>query len=323
MSQAFHGADPGALRAQASALHEAAQTLTTCAQRTGAALDALAWHGHDAARTRDEWPTQHARTLLTCAAAMQEAAQRLLDDADAQEAASGVTGAGSAGGSAGGGATGGTGPVATSPTAGAALRAALDTAHDATSEALERIGTVATATDLGLLGLAARRWENVATATTAAPLGHALSVMQDAHIGPATGAALQGAAVLGVASDAYGAVRAHHEGDLHGTVDNAVSAVIGAGGFVPGGAIPSMALGLSWDAGTAVGTLANEAMQGTAFHDRFTQRMDTAFDVGGAWGMLNTPGALIVTGAEEVTLRTQEAWQGLTGAGDGTLDTRR
>lgn len=295
----FHGADTDALRAQALALHDAAQVLDACARRTGAALDALAWHGVDAERTRAEWPSQHARTLLGCAVDMQDAARRLLDEADRQDDAS------SAG------------------TVWETVRASLDRAHDASKDALDDLGTVATATDLGLLSLAARRWENVGRAVTAAPLDQGLTAMQGAHIGPVLGGAMQGAAALGVASDAYGAYRAHETGDLHGTVDGTVGAVIGAGAFVPGGAIPSLALGIAWDAGTAVGELGNEVMQGTDFHDRFTERMDTAFDVGGAWGMLNTPGALIVTGAEEVALRAGEVWDGLTGTDDGTVDGRR
>jgi len=295
----FHGADPGALRAQALVLHDAAQVLDTCARRTGAALDALAWHGVDAARTRAEWPSQHARTLLGCAVQMQEAAQRLLDEADQQDATSDAR------------------------TTWEKVRGVLDRAHDATKGALDQIGSVAATTDLGLLSLAARRWENVAHAVTAAPLELGLTAARSAEIGPVVGGALQGAAALGVASDGYGAYRAHEKGDLHGTVDGTVSAVIGAGAFVPGGAIPSLALGIAWDTGTAVGKLGNEVMQGTAFHDRFTERMDTAFEVGGAWGMLNTPGALIVTGAEEVAVQAREMWDGLTGTDDGTVDGRR
>src|SRR5690606_27555696 len=120
-------------------------------------------------------------------------------------------------------------------------------------------------------------------------------IMQDAHIGPAVGGALHVAAAVGVASDTYGAFRAHAEGDLHGTVDNAVSAVLGAGSFVPGLGLGSAALGASWDAGTWAGTQMNDAMQGTDFHARFTERMAPAFELGGAAGVLNTPGALAVT----------------------------
>jgi|GEM_PF-1392873 len=326
MTDAFRGADTGALRTQALALHDAAQLLTACAQRTGAALDVLAWHGADAARTRAQWHTEHARALLTCALAMQDAARRLLDEADAQDAVSGAT-------SAAGTSTAGTSTAGTSTAAGGAgtptgaswdaVRASVDRAHDVASTALDRIGTVATASDVYLLGQAAARWENITVASSLRTLDHGLSVMQDAHIGPAVGGVLQGAAALGVASDVYGAYRAHGDGDLHAMVDSGVSAVLGAGAFVPGGAVASTALGLSWDVGTAIGTAANDAMQGTGFHARFTERMDAAFDVGGAWGMLNTPGALIVTGAEEVGVRARDLWNGITGSVDGTLDPRR
>ena len=54
MTDAFHGADVAALRTQAVALHDAAQTLVTCAQRTGRGLDALTWAGRDADRARIE-----------------------------------------------------------------------------------------------------------------------------------------------------------------------------------------------------------------------------------------------------------------------------
>lgn len=312
MTDAFHGADTGALRTQALGLHDAAQTLTTCARRTGDALDALAWHGSDAARVREQWHAVHARVLLVTALAMQEAAGRLLDDADAQDAVSGT----------------GPGTPAPSDAAGPGrtwedVRAAVDRAHDVVDQALGRLVVVTGIADLVALSDAAARWDNFTAAAPYRVLDQGFGIMQDAHIGPAVDGVLQGAAALGVVSDTYGAFRAHAEGDLHGTVDNAVGAVLGAGSFVPGLNLASTALGASWDAGTFVGTVANDAMQGTDFHARLTDRMDAAFDLGGAWGMLNTPGALTVTGAEEVGLRARDLWQGLTGSGDGTLDPRR
>lgn len=335
MTDAFHGADVAALRTQAVALHDAAQTLVTCAQRTGRGLDALTWAGRDADRARTAWQTEQVPALVRTAHALGEAALRLLDEADAQESASAATGTAGPGGGAvptpgtGPGAAvpapvaAGTGAAASPGTSWADVRAQVDRAHDVVSDALGRLGTVTTAADAAAVAAALGRWDNVTLGSSYRVLDQAVGIMQDAHIGPAVGGVLQGAAALGVASDAYGAYRAHGAGDLHGTVDNAVSAVLGAGSFVPGWGLGSAALGASWQVGTAVGTAANDAMQGTDFHARFTDRMDAAFDLGGAWGMLNTPGALIVTGAEEVGLRARDLWDGLTGPADGTLDGRR
>lgn len=325
MTQAFHGADTGALRAQALHLHEAAQGLTACAQRTGTGLDALAWRGADAARAREQWHTCHARVLLLTAQAMQEAARRLLDEADTQDT---VSGAGAAVGTSAGGApvdapAGSHAAASGTGSTWEGVRARIDRAHDVVDQALGRLGLATGLADLVALSDAAARWDDFTVGAPYRVLDQGFGIMQDAHIGPAVGGVLQGAAVLGVASDTYGAFRAHAEGDLHGTVDNAVSAVLGAGSFVPGLGLGSAALGASWEAGTWAGTHVNDAMQGTDFHARFTERMDVAFDLGGAWGMLNTPGALAVTGAEEIGLRARDLWDGLTGTGDGTLDPRR
>ncbi|GIG40090.1 hypothetical protein [Cellulomonas phragmiteti] len=313
MTDALHGADTTALRRQAAALHEAAGELTACARRTGEALETLRWHGQDAVRARDEWATLHARVLLVCAQRMQEAALRLLDEADGQEAASAAgTGAGAA-----------PGPVSGTASSTDGLRAAIDRAHDVVGQALGHLGHVTTVTDVGAVAAAAARWGNITTATPYRVLDQAFGIMQDAQIGPAVGGVLQGAAAVGVVSDAYGAYRAYGEGDLHGMVDNGVSAVLGAGGFVPGLGLGSAALGVSWSAGTWAGTEINEAMQGTDFHARFTERMQPAFELGGAAGVLNTPGALLVTAGEEVGIQAQSLWRALTGPGDGTLDPRR
>lgn len=300
MTTHLHGADTDALRTQAVALHEAARTLTECAQRTGQSLDAVAWRGADADRTREQWRAVHARSLLASAVAMQDAARRLLDEADAQDRASGVTG-----------------------TTWHELRQTVDRGHDVADRLLTQVGWVAAGADVAAVAGAAARWTNVTADASVRVLDQAHGAMQAAQIGPVVGGALQGAAALGVASDAYGAYRAHTTGDLHGTVDNAVGAVLGAGGFVPGYGLASAALGASWDVGTAVGTAANEAMHGTAFGDRFSARMDGAFEVAGAWGMLNTPGALLVTAGEEVGLAARGLWDGVTGTGTGTVDPRQ
>ena len=296
MTTGLHGADTDALRAQTVALHDAAEALTACAQRTGQTLDAVAWRGADADRTRDEWHTQHARSLLTCSAAMNEAARRLLDEADAQDRASGVAGATSAA------------PATdSSGRTWAELRTSIDRGHDVAKEALGLLGLATLAADGAAMVGATWRWTNVTGTAPYRVLDQAFGIVQDAQIGPAVGGVLKGAAALGVASNAYGVYRSHTEGDLHGTVDNAVGAVLGAGSFIPGYGLASSALGASWTAGTTVGTYLNTEMQGTEFGDRFAARMDTAFEVGGAWGMLNTPGALIVTAGEEVGLAAGRA----------------
>ncbi len=329
MTDAFHGADTGALRTQAAGLHEAASTLVDCALRTGRALESLTWQGPDATRARSEWAGQHARVLLTCAQGMQEAALRLLDEADAQDAASGATGASSVGAAGAPGVTGASGGTGASGATGtdaaswAGLRASVDRAHDMVDEALTHLGRVTTVTDAAAMAAAAGRWTNIGASTPYRVLDQAFGIMQDAHIGPAVGGVLQTAAAVGVVSDAYGVYRAHGEGDLHGMVDNGVSAVLGAGSFVPGLGLGSAALGLSWNAGTAVGTYANDAMQGTDFHARFTERMQPAFELGGAAGMLNTPGALLVTAGEEIGIRARDLWNSVTGSGNGSLDPGR
>ncbi|MGY4643834.1 hypothetical protein [Cellulomonas sp. URHB0016] len=317
MSTGLHGADTDALRTQAVALHDAAQTLTACAQRTGRDLDAVVWRGADADRTREQWRTEHARSLLTCAVSLEGAARRLLDEAAEQDHGSGVSG--------GSGSAATTGASGAAPTTGAAgrtwkeVRADVDLAHDIADTALKWIGRATNATDAVLMAGAASRWTNITREASYRVLDRAHGIMQGAHIGPAVGGVLQGAAALGVASNVYGVYRAHTTGDLHGTVNNAVSAVLGAGGFVPGLGLASTALGASWDVGTAAGTTMNDAMQGTAFGDRFSARMDGAFEVGGAWGMLNTPGALLVTAGEEVGLAAQGLWDGVTRSGSGTV----
>lgn len=301
MTTQVHGADTDALRAQAVALHDAAETLTACAQRTGQTLDAIAWRGADADRTREQWRTEHARSLLASSAAMNDAAGRLLDEAEAQDRASGVAGTAPAG------------------QTWADVRAAVDRGHDVAVELLGRVGLVSAVADGVAMAGAAQRWTNVTTGAPYRVLDQAFGIVQNAQIGPVVGGALKGAAALGVASNVYGVYRAHTTGDLHGTVDNAVGAVFGAGSFVPGLGLASTALGASWQAGTAVGTAASTAMQGTAFGDRFAARMDTAFELGGAWGMLNTPGALLVTAGEEAGLAAQGLWDGVTGKGTGSV----
>ena len=310
MSDAFHGADVAALRQQALSLYGATEEIITCVQRTTAALDALAWRGQDAERRRDEWRTQHAPALLRVAEALNAAALHLLEEAERQENASAATGATAAAPSA----PPGGGTWAQLKEKVAAGWGAVTTVADAVGKG-EMLGTSAAM-------VAARvRWDNVGASYRT--LSQATSAMTEAHIGPALGTAFTAASVVSTLDSAYQTSTAYRSGDLYGTVDNGVSAVLGAAGLAPPLALGATALSASWSVGTATGEAINRGMEGTAFGERFTQRMDASFDVAGAWGMVATPGALVVTAAEEVAIRAENAWHGLTGTGDGTLDTRR
>lgn len=311
MSDAFHGADVAALRQQAVLLHDASQVLVACARRTGEGLQALVWRGRDADRALVDWERTHAPVLLRSAQQLQEAALHLLDEAARQEQASAATGGATAPSAPPGGGTWDT------------LRARIDAVHTVLDDSLTTL-SYATNTADGLAVLTAlTRWENVRLTSSYAVMDQAMGIVQSAQIGPVLGGVLQGAAVAGVATDAYGVYREHAAGNLYGTVDNAVGAVLGVGTLVPPVALASTGLAASWQAGTWAGEQLDTAMEGTDFEARFTERMRPAFDLGGAWGVLNTPGALLVTAAEEVAIRADEAWDGLTGPADGTLDARR
>ena len=310
MSDAFHGADVAALRQQAVSLYGATEAIITCVQRTTAALDALAWRGQDAERRRDEWRTQHAPTVLRVAEALNGAALHLLEEAERQETASAATGT--------------TGAAPAAPPGGgtwgqlkdkvAAGWGALTTVAGAVGDGQKvAISAAMVAADL--------RWDNVMSSTRT--LNQATNIMTGAHIGPALGGAFTAATVVSTVDSAAKAATSYRSGDLYGAVDNGVTAVLNGASLSPALTVPAAALNASWDVGTDIGEAINRGMEGTAFGERFTQRMDASFDVAGAWGMVATPGALVVTAAEEVAIRAENAWHGLTGTGDGTLDTRR
>ncbi|MBO1750785.1 hypothetical protein J4G33_03110 [Actinotalea sp. BY-33] len=303
MAGTFLGADPAALRTQALALHRAGDALSSSAHHVSQGLDSLAWHGADATAAREAWRSCFAPILLRCAAALQEGCIRLLDEADHQDGAST--------GTAPGGMTWDQ------------VRGTAASAHEVVNAALGRLGDVGTVADLVALHAATSRWSNVTLGAPAAVLNQGLEIMQQAQVGPALRHGLTGVAVLGVGSDALMAHRRHSEGDLTGMVDHGASAILGTVGLAPAYSAHGLLLGASWQVGWTVGSHASEAMDGTSFGDRFTERMEPAFQMGGAWGMLNTPGALMVTGAEEVGLRARDTWRWVTGSGTGTLDDGR
>ncbi|PZR51563.1 hypothetical protein DNL40_15840 [Xylanimonas oleitrophica] len=315
MVEGFRGADVAALRAQAAALHQAAEALVACAARVGAGLQALTWQGQDAERARQGWRQEHVPVLLRCVEALDEATLRLLDDADEQEAVSAAAGSGPATAAAGGaGGPGGTG----GPDA-AALRQAVDRTHAVVADFLDRYDPVATATGAAAVAHAAARWD--LSGASYRTLDQAFGIVSEAHVGPAVGRVTGALGTAGVLTDAYGAYRSHTGGDLHGAVDNGVSAVLGAVGHVPGLNLAGFALGVSWDVGTWAGTQVDEAMAGTRFGDRFASRMDATFDAVGFAGVLATPAALGQTAVEEVALQARDLWRGL--GGHGTLDAPR
>lgn len=310
MSDAFHGADVAALRQQALSLYGATEAIVTCVQRITAALDALAWRGQDAERRRDEWRTQHAPALLRVAEALNGAALHLLEEAEQQEAASAATGA--------------TAAAPAAPPGGgtwAQLKEKVATGWNALTTVADAVGNGQKVAISAAMLAADLRWDNVMSSTRT--LNQATNIMTEAHIGPALSGAFTAATVVSTADSAYKTYAAHRSGDLYGVVDNGVAAVLNAASLSPALTVPAAALSASWDVGTDIGEAINRGMQGTAFGERFTQRMDASFDVAGAWGMVATPGALVVTAAEEVGIAAEKAWERFTGPADGTLDAPR
>ena len=147
----------------------------------------------------------------------------------------------------------------------------------------------------------------------------ALEALDDFSIGAGTAGVLEGLGHLGTAMDAYGAYQGFRDGDLWRATDGTVS--VGLAGLATYAPSPlTIGAGIMWSGGTAMGEIANVAMAGTDFERRFTERMDVAFELGGAWGMLNTPGALMVTAGESVAGAAHEAWTDAAGLWDRLAD---
>lgn len=290
-----HGADPQALRTLAVALLATADELEQVDLRTVDGVDATGWTGADARAFRSTWDETHAVTLHLTAALLRRGAADLLDDAADQDEASGL-----------GGAPGAVVPPTASasvPDADSSWAALRDRVHarvDAVAElaqpTLEALGRLGTTVELAELGELRRRAGQAMDAIGAgAPLGG----FGDLSIGRGTGIGLGVLGAVGTANDLHEAWHGVREGDLWRATDGSVSGGLGVAGLVSSSPWVAGA-SVAWSVGSAVGEELDARMAGTAFGDRFTERMDAAFDVLGPVGMAVTPGALIVTAGESV-----------------------
>ncbi|WP_182111590.1 MULTISPECIES: hypothetical protein [unclassified Actinotalea] len=290
-----HGADAEALRSLAVALAATADHLEQVDLRTVDGVDGLGWTGQDARTFRATWDETHAVTLHLTAALMRRGAAQLLEEAADQDEASG-------------GASGWT-----------ALRdrvhARVDALGEVFSQTVAQLGMLGTAVSLAELGDLRRR---AGQAMDAAGASGALGGFLDRSIGTGTGSVLGVLGAIGTANDLHGAYHGYRDGDGWQAVNGTVSGGLGVAGMVtssPWVAGPAV----SWSAGSAIGDDLRERMEGTAFGDRFTDRMDAVFDVMGPAGMLVTPGALAVAAGEAVVDAVSEAVLDLTDGPDDPL----
>ena len=311
-----HGADSQALRTLAVALLATADELERVDLRTVDGVDALGWTGQDARTFRSTWDETHAVTLHLTAALLRRGAANVLDEAADQEEASGLTG--SPGSPAAPSFTGspvpGTGTAATGtpgtagtpaePSSWAALRdwahARVDAFAELAQPTLEALGRVGTTVELAELGELRRR---AGQAMDAAGAGAPLGGFGDLSIGRGTGIGLGVLGAIGTANDLHEAYHGALEGDLWRTTNGGVSGGLGIAGMVSSSPWVAGA-SVAWAVGSQFGEGINTHMEGTAFGDRFTNRMDAVFDVLGPaapLGMIVTPGALIVTAGESIT----------------------
>lgn len=290
----FHGAEVEALRTTALVLGAAAEHLECVDLSVAARLGDLAWTGPDATRFRSDWTTRHAPVLHVAARVLRLAAQRLLREADEQETAS------DAGGS-------------WWRDLGRRIDGVLAQTAERYGGLMSALGGLTTTVGAAEL-LAPLRVRATQALDVAAGTG-VLRAIGDWSIGPVTSGALTTLSVAGGAFDAHRAYRGVQDGDAWAVVDGGTSAGLAGAALlkVPGAAHA----GVAWTVGSAVGQQLDGAMQGTDFHRRFTERMEPAFDLGGAIGMANTPGALVVTAAESVAISAQEA---LGSVRDGWVD---
>lgn len=324
MTQLF-GADVDALVELGVTLARIADHLEHVDLRTADGLARLAWTGRDADAARHGWDEVHAVTLHRAAGQLREAAVAVLTEAEdqlvASEASTGAPGvpAGPAGQVGHGGATSRTAPDGGAPVGHGplsrlrtVLAQAVEDAHGALEPYTDGLGGFPDLVDaLGLAGLRTRAVQGL----DALPGAGVLEALDDFSIGAGTAGVLEGLGHLGTAMDAYSAYQGFRDGDLWQATDGTVS--VGLAGLAASVPHPgTIGAGIMWSGGTAVGELANVAMAGTDFERRFTERMDVAFELGGAWGMLNTPGALMVTAGESVVGAAQEAWTDATGLWD-------
>lgn len=274
---AFSGADVDQLHAMASACAGAAQQLMIVARRTTLALcTQLTWNGSDADAMRASWQEEEIPAIAAVAGSLRDAGLHLVREAQEQLATSAV------GASAGGADAGAISPAAKGAAAGSSspdLRERLEKLRDA------------------LIGL-----------PSVAMLGRILSEVPDLNGLPAAiaraeaaGSAfekygMKGLGLYSTIKSADGLVTAIENKDVAGVVENGVPLV-----FTAFGPVTDATLGTAWSAGSAIGTVTYDEMQGTRYGDIVQNMTDDAFTEHGAWGMLQVPGILGFAAYEYLT----------------------
>lgn len=109
------GADAPALRALAAQMSQSAARLDGIRQGIRSRVYSITWDGPDGAAFRRAWDGQHVPMLARVAEGLRDSAERLLAEAQHQEAASGAGGSGPGGGVTVGPSTGSAGPARTWP----------------------------------------------------------------------------------------------------------------------------------------------------------------------------------------------------------------
>lgn len=290
MTTLTHGADVPALRQTAQAMCDAAAELIAADLRVSAGLTSLTWNGADAMRARQAWDSEHGPALYAAARALTHAGETLLREADEQEQAS----------------AGGDGPVGPPPGAVdadvrstlAAELFSLRRVLDAVTPSAETVGRLRDA--LGATVSGANVLNNINTVAQHLPLSPLVS---------------GGVSALGAAQDAVTLQTAWREGDLSGVARSVGSLEMSA--LAMRFPVQGAAAGVAWHVGWEIGEGANRAMAGTRFEENFRDRMDSAFDALGAWGMLATPVGLAYAGVETLWETAAEKLSGDDAAGPG------
>lgn len=281
MTTPIHGADALELRRTAQAMCDAAEELIATDLRVSGALGSLTWNGPDAMRARLAWDTEHGPALYTAAGALARAGEQLLREADEQEQTS-----------------------AAGTAAGAPPGAVAFSMRSTLAAELFSIRTV-----LEVLTPSAETVERIRGGINAANTLNDLNTLTEkVRVPPALGRIV---GALGVASDVKAFSEARAQGDVAGQIRSGGSlATTGVGVVHP---VAGAAASIVWEGGwgaydlgqEAAEAIAQQAADGTGFGANFQRRNDAILDTVGAWGMLATPGTLIVSGAET-------AWQAVT-----------
>lgn len=286
MTTPTHGADVQALRQTAQRMCDAAEELIATDLRINGALSSLTWNGPDAMRALQAWDAEHGPALYRTARTLVVAGEQLLREADDQEQAS---------------ASGGL-PDRPAPGAvGVAVRSTLAAELFSMRRVLDALTPSAQTVDALRDGISTISFINTLnSAYERIPLPAGLST---------------GITVVGAANDAYSLGSAWREGDLAGVVSNGGS--LGFTALATRLPVHGALAGASWHVGWEIGEAANTAMADTRFEQNFRNRMDSAFDALGAWGMLATPVGLAYAGAETLWETAAERISGDDAAGPG------